>query len=66
MWDIFQAKIVTPLKPLYISEIFINYTKHMLLKFKANGYQRVEIRNGYEPLKIYDDEGNFIKSTSAE
>ena len=41
MWDLFQGKIVAPLKAFYISDIFLKYTKHMLLKLKKNGYQRV-------------------------
>ena len=33
----------------------------MLLKYKANGYQRIEVRTSYKLPKVYDKKGNYIR-----
>ena len=50
----FEQKIVTPLSIFVTADIFEKYTRHILKKYIANGYQRIEIRFGFEVLKIYN------------
>lgn len=57
---------MTPYDLLFVADIFEKYTRHLCLKYKANGYQRLELRMTYQPLKIYDQAGKFIRETSPQ
>lgn len=49
-WNVFESKIRTPLKILFVRDIFEKYSRHMLEKYIKNGYDRVEYRCTYEKL----------------
>ena len=61
----FEGKIVTPGKLFLVADIFQKYSRHILLKYKANGYQRIEVRTSYKLPKVYDQKGNYIRDMGA-
>ena len=44
-----------------MKDVFRKYSEHILRKFIANGYDRVEFRALLTGLKVYDAEGNLVK-----
>lgn len=46
---------------VFTLDIFKKYTKHVLLKYIRNGYDRIEFRAFLATLKEYDPNGKFIK-----
>ena len=61
MWDCFERKISNFFVLVFTLDIFKKYTKHILLKYIKNGYDRVEFRALIVRLKEYDAEGNMVK-----
>lgn len=59
-WGIFSKKISNTATLLYSSHIFPKFIKHVLRKFIANGYSRVEFRVELLRLSHYDEQGNFL------
>ena len=41
IWNLFEKKIITPMKIIFVADIYEKYLRYMLNKFKANGYQRL-------------------------
>lgn len=60
-WPPFEEKISNFNSILCIKDVFERYTEHILHKFIANGYDRIEFRALLIGLKEYDIEGNFVK-----
>jgi hypothetical protein len=60
-WGIFSKKISNSAILLHSSHIFPKFIKHVLRKFIANGYSRVEFRTELIRLSRYDQEGNFVE-----
>ena len=60
-WPPFEEKISNFNSNLCIKDVFERYTEHILHKFIANGYDRIEFRALLICLKEYDIEGNFVK-----
>ena len=46
---------------VFTLDIFKKYTKHVLLKYIKNGYERVEFRALLAKLNEYDEKGNHVK-----
>ena len=44
VWNLFEKKISNTGTLIYTKDIFEKYVEHVLRKFIANGYQRVEFR----------------------
>ena len=64
MWTRFEEKI-SNFFPIYFAlHIFKKYTRHLLLKYIANGYERLEFRAFLCTLNEYDTQGNLIKNHS--
>ena len=54
MWDRFEKKISNFFVLVFTLDIFKKYTKHVLLKYIRNGYDRIEFRAFLATLKEYD------------
>ena len=61
MWERFESKISNFFVLVFCLDIFKKYTRHMLLKFIRNGYDRIEFRAFLAKLSEYDAEGNLVK-----
>ena len=61
MWNRFESKIGNFFVLVFTLDIFKKYTKHILLKYIKNGYDRVEFRALLTKLNEYDENGKFIK-----
>jgi hypothetical protein len=66
MWTRFEEKIGNFFPIFFALHIFKKYTRHLLLKYIANGYERIEFRAYLSTINEYDAEGNFIKNHSEE
>jgi len=62
MWNIFETKVSNFAVLVSALHIFKKYTRHVLLKYIKNGYDRAEFRSFLGKLKEYDFEGNLIKT----
>ena len=61
MWDRFEQKVGNFFAIIFALHIFKKYTKHILLKYIKNGYDRIEFRAFLPKMKEYDLEGNMVK-----
>ena len=59
-WPPFEEKIVSFNSILGVRDVFEKYSEHILRKFIANGYDRLQFRSLLVGLKDYDSEGNFV------
>ena len=66
IWKLFEYKIIAPAKILVITDIFEKYTRHILRKYKKNGYQRIQFRFAYRKFKIYDQEGRYQRDLDSK
>lgn len=61
MWNRFEQKISNFFVLIFSLHIFKKYTKHVLLKYIKNGYDRIQFRALLAQLNQYDEDGNMIK-----
>jgi len=59
-WPPFEQKITNFNTILAVNEVFEKYSEHVLRKYIANGYDRIEFRALLTPLKHYDEAGNYL------
>jgi hypothetical protein len=60
-WQLMAKKVSNSATLLYASHIFPKFIRHVLRKFIANGYSRVEFRAELLRLSRYDSQGNFVE-----
>lgn len=66
MWERFEEKISNFFPIFFALHIFKKYTRHTMLKYIRNGYDRLEFRAFLAQLTEYDSHGNLLKTHSEE
>jgi hypothetical protein len=59
-WRAIGEKASNAATILFASHIFPKFVRHVLKKFIANGYSRIEFRAELIRLSHYDSQGNFV------